>query len=152
MPEQAMVIITLAFGALIFFMGAWGLLGPRSIVRFIESWSSQGGLWLAVLMRLAFGAVLWFSAPLSRTPELFEGLGSLVVLSGVVLPLFGYTRFHGFIEWWAKLPIALLRLWCLVAVAFGVFVIWSVARPMCPRTELSTVPRHNSAGALSPTR
>ena len=130
MPAQAMVISALAFAGFVLLLGAWGFFYPRSIVDFIESWSSKGGLWLAVLLRVSFGVVLWFAAPLSRTPEIFEGLGGLVVLSGVVLPLFGYTRFQAFIKWWSELPPGVMRVWCLVAILLGGFVFWSAVRPI----------------------
>ncbi len=130
MPEQVMVVVALAFAALVLLLGAWGVLAPRSIITFIESWSSRGGLWLAVLMRVAFGATLLLASSLSRTPLAFQVLGGLVLASGIALPLFGYTRFRAFIDWWSKLPPTLVRAWGLLAVAFGMFVLWSMAQPI----------------------
>ena len=130
MPEQAIILLTLLFATFIFLLGAWGGFAPRSILGFIESWSSTGGLWLAVLLRVSFGAVLWLAAPLSRTPFPLQVLAVLSAGSGAVLPLFGYTRFKAFIDRWRRLPPLLLRAWCLVAVALGAFVFWSAARPI----------------------
>ncbi|MEM9730483.1 MAG: hypothetical protein AAF997_18020 [Myxococcota bacterium] len=128
MAEQAVILLALSFASFIICLGAWGCFAPRSIVGFIESWSSTGGLWLAVLLRVSFGIVLWFAAPLSRTPTALQVLAVLSALSGVALPLFGYTRFQAFIEWWRKLPAPAVRVWCLFAVALGVFVFESTAR------------------------
>ena len=130
MSEQTMVLIGLGFTSIIVFMGLWGFFNPRSIVGFIEDWSSIAGLWLAVLLRLSFAAVLWFVAPLSRSPLVLQVLAAVIASSAVVLPLFGYTRFKAFIDWWRKLPSPVMRGWGLVAVALGCFVFWSIARPI----------------------
>ena len=130
MSESVVVLVTLFFALFIIILGVWGFFAPRSIIIFIESWSSKVGLWLAVLLRLTFGAVLWVAAPLSRTPMAFEVAGIVVGMSAIVLPLLGTPRFERFIDWWSKLPAALLRGWCLVAVALGTFVLWSAARPI----------------------
>lgn len=130
MPEQAMVIITLVFAGMIVILGTWGFFAPRSIGRFVRSWSTIGGMWLAVGLRLVFATVLWFAAPLSRTEILLKGLAGLVLLSAVVLPVFGFRRFQNFIGWWLKLPNGLVRLWCIVGILIGCFVFWSTMRPI----------------------
>lgn len=130
MSEQVVVLVTLLFALFIIILGAWGVFAPRSIILFIESWSSQGGLWLAILLRLAFAGVLWVAAPLSRTPVAFQVIAVLVGLTAVSLPLFGYTRFERFVTWWSTLPATFLRGWCLVAVVLGGFMLWSAARPI----------------------
>lgn len=130
MSEEAMVLIALGFAAWVAMLGLWGLFAPGSIATFIRSWSSIGGMWLAIGMRLSFAVVLWFSAPLSRTESALQLLAGVIGASAVVLPLFGYTRFKGFIDWWAKLPPMAMRAWCLVAIALGGFTFWSVMRPI----------------------
>ena len=65
MPEQAMVLITLGFAGMIVILGLWGFVAPRSIGEFIRSWSTIGGMWLAVALRLVFATVLGFAAPLA---------------------------------------------------------------------------------------
>ena len=74
---------------MIVILGLWGFGAPGSITTSIESWSSTGGLWLAVIMRLGFAAVLWLSAPLSRTELVLQVLAGVIAASGVVLPVFG---------------------------------------------------------------
>ena len=130
MLEQAMVLIALLFSGMIVILGLWGFVFPGSIAAFVRSWSSIGGMWLAVAMRLAFAVVLWFSAPLSRTELVLQGLAVVVAISGAVLPLFGYTRFKAFIDWFANHTTIAMRLWCLVAIGVGGFVFWSVVRPI----------------------
>jgi len=130
MPEQAMVLITLGFAGMIVILGLWGLAAPRSIGEFVRSWSTIGGMWLAVGLRLAFATVLWFAAPLSRTEMVLQVLAGLVLLSAAVLAIFGFPRFKKFIDWWIGLPNGLVRVWCIVAIVLGCFVFWSTMRPI----------------------
>jgi hypothetical protein len=130
MPEQAMVLITLLFTGMIVILGLWGFFAPRSIGVFIRSWSTIGGMWLAVLLRVVFATVLWYAAPLSRTETALRVLSGLVALSALVLPIFGFSRFQDTIEWWLRLPGGLVRIWCIVAIVLGCFVFWSTMRPI----------------------
>ena len=52
---------------MIVILGLWGFFAPNSVSIFVRSWSTVGGMWLAVALRLGFGAALWLAAPLSRT-------------------------------------------------------------------------------------
>lgn len=130
MPEQAMVLITLLFTGMIVILGLWGFFAPNSIGLFVRSWSTIGGMWLAVALRVFFATVLWFAAPLSRTETALRVLAGLVAISALVLPIFGFPRFQKMIDYWLKLPGGLVRGWCLVAIALGCFVFWSTARPI----------------------
>ena len=87
MPEQATVLITLLFTGMIVILGLWGFFAPRSIGEFVRSWSTMGGMWLAVALRLGFATVLWFAAPLSRTEMVLKVLAGLVLASAAVLPI-----------------------------------------------------------------
>jgi len=89
-----MVLITLGFAGFIVILGLWGFLAPRSISVFVRSWSTMGGMWLAVALRASFAIVLWFAAPLSRTEMALKALAGLSAVSAVVLPIIGLTRFQ----------------------------------------------------------
>ncbi len=130
MPEQAMVLITLGFAGMIVILGLWGFFAPRSIGDFVRSWSTIGGMWLAVGLRLTFAIVLWFAAPLSRTEVVLKLLAGLALISAAVLPIFGFPRFEKLIDRFLSLPNGLVRLWCIVAIVVGCFVFWSTMRPI----------------------
>ena len=120
------VVPALAVALFVLVMGAWGVFAPGSIFAFISGWSSKKGFWLAVLLRLCFGLVLWLAAPDTRLPELLRALGALSIVSAVTLPLVGYERFARVIEWWIRRPRWTMRLWSLLAVAIGATVLWSL--------------------------
>ena len=124
------MVITLLFAGMIVILGLWGFFTPRSIGEFARSWSTIGGLWLAVALRLVFAVVLWFAAPLSRTEMVLKVVSGLAAASAAVLLVFGYSRFRRTIDWWLKLPPAAVRAWCLVAIILGSFVFWSTMRPI----------------------
>ncbi len=120
------VVLALAVGLFIFVMGAWGVFAPGSIFAFISGWSSKSGFWLAVLLRLCFGLVLWFAAPDTRLPILLQTLGVIAILSAAGLPIVGYERFERVLSWWTGHSPFVMRLWSLVAVAIGGLVLWSL--------------------------
>lgn len=130
MPEQAVVLITLLLAGMIVILGLWGFFAPRSIGEFVRSWSTIGGMWVAIGLRLVFAVVLWFAAPLSRTELILKVIAGLAAASAAILLVFGYSRFRGTIEWWLKLPPVAVRTWCLVAIVLGSFVFWSTMRPI----------------------
>ena len=120
------VVLALAVALFIFVMGAWGVFAPGSIFAFISGWSSKSGFWLAVLLRLCFGLVLWFAAPDTRSPILLQALGAIAILSAASLPIIGYERFERVLTWWTGHSPFVMRLWSLVAVAIGGLVLWSL--------------------------
>ena len=120
------VVLALPVALFIFVMGAWGVFAPGSIFAFISGWSSKSGFWLAVLLRLCFGLVLWFAAPDTRSPILLQALGAIAILSAASLPIIGYERFERVLTWWTGHSPFVMRLWSLVAVAIGGLVLWSL--------------------------
>ncbi len=120
------VVLALPVALFIFVMGAWGVFAPGSIFAFISGWSSKSGFWLAVLLRLCFGLVLWFAAPDTRSPILLQALGAIAILSAAGLPIIGYERFERVLSWWTGHSPFVMRLWSLVAVAIGGLVLWSL--------------------------
>lgn len=114
------------FAVFIVLMCVWGVLAPARITILVNRFASQGGLWLAVGLRLAIGVALWFAAPHSRAPMLLQALAILAVAAAVLLPFLGLARFKALIGWWAKMNPATQRLWCLVGVAFGGAILWAL--------------------------
>ena len=120
------MVLALAVALFIFVMGVWGVFAPGSIFAFISGWSSKTGFWLAVLLRLCFGLVLWFAAPDTRFPVLLRAMGAVAIVSAASLPLVGFDRFARLIEWWTNRSHFVMRLWSLIAIAIGGLVLWSL--------------------------
>jgi len=107
-------------------MGLLGLISPARMVSFVSRWQSKTGLWAAFIVRLTFGISLWFVAPTSRASVVLQVLAVLSVVSALVLPLVGVSRFKSMLSWWSCQSPAFMRIWLAVAVVLGVFILWSV--------------------------
>jgi hypothetical protein len=107
-------------------IGAWGVLAPSRIIDFVTRFGSKGGLWFAAGIRLVLGLALWFAAPVSRAPLLLQVLGMIALVAAFVLPFMGVDRFKALINWWTKLSPTVVRLNCLLAVAFGGVILWAL--------------------------
>ena len=107
-------------------MGVLGLTSPARMVRFVSRLQSKTGLWGASIVRLAFGISLWLVAPTSRAPIVLQVLAVVSVVSALVLPLVGVSRFKSMLSWWSSQSPGFMRVWSAVAVVVGVFILWSV--------------------------
>ena len=122
-----MLIVVAFFAVLIVAIGVYGLISPPGVIGFIRRFQAGPGVWAGFAIRLVFAVALWQAAPLSATPSAFRVLAVIAFLGAVALPLMGSTRFAIFVEWWAEQPTWLLRIWLLLALAFGLFILRSSA-------------------------
>lgn len=106
-------------------MGILGLAYPARMSALVAPWASPAGLWGAAGLRLVFSVALWFAAPASRTPLVFQILAAIALAAAMVLPLLGLDRFKALLAWWLSQPRALQRAWLAASTAFGAFLLWS---------------------------
>ena len=100
---------------------------PASLVAFVRDFMTRrAAIPAASLLRILLAVLLWFSAPVSRTPLAFQTLAVVAVLAAIVLPLLGKDRVTRLIDRISSWPGLAMRAWCLLGVAFGVFLLWSV--------------------------
>lgn len=122
-----MIIALTILSLIIVVLAMYGVLLPHRLIRMVRSFMQRGaGLWFAVAIRLLLAALLWFSAPLSHTPTLFKVFAALMLLTAVALPVVGRWRLNQFIEHIATRPPWAIRLQCLLGVALGGFLLWSI--------------------------
>ena len=107
-------------------MGILGLASPAWMVSFVSRWQSKTGLWVAFIIRLAFGISLWLVAHASRAPIVLHVLAVVSVVSALVLPLLGVSRFKSMLSWWSSQSPGFMRILSAVALVVGVFILWSV--------------------------
>jgi hypothetical protein len=116
------------FALVIALLALYGVLQPLRLVTFVRGFMAGGsGLLIAVVGRLVLAALLWLSAPLSLTPTVFKVLTFLALLAAFALPILGTQRIlslMGWVEGWGP---SAIRLACLIGVAFGGFLLWSVS-------------------------
>jgi len=80
-------------------------------------------------MRVTFGAILLWVAPVSRTPRILRVLGVSIIIAGVLTPFFGVERSRAMLEWWSAQGSFFTRAWAIVAVVFGLFIVYAVTSP-----------------------
>jgi hypothetical protein len=121
-----MAFLVLIFATIMMGIGTYGIASPPGVVSFARRWQGQVGVWVAAGSRILLGIALWSAAPSSRTPGVFEVLGAISLLSGIALPFIGAERLSRIIAWWSGQPSSLIRGWCSVGLAAGLFLFWSV--------------------------
>ncbi len=120
--------ITLAiFSGMLVALSLYGVVLPLKLTALVRCFMVGPGLLGAVAARLLLAVLLWFSAPVAHTPTTFKFLAILVVVVAVALPLVGAERVLKLIEKMASWPSFAIRLQCVLGVAFGAFLLWSVS-------------------------
>ena len=126
-----MAIALAVFSIVIVAMSLYGAAQPERLTalvrRFMTDIGINIGLWIAVIVRLVLAVLLWFVAPVSHTPMTFQVLALLVLAAAVFLPLIGAKRLIKLIDHVASWPPLAIRFWCVLGVAFGLFLLWSVS-------------------------
>jgi len=120
---RAFVIVV---ALLIAAIGLVGVVAPARLAGFVRIWQNAVGLYSAAVLRIVLGVAMFFTAPTSRAPEPLRALGVFVFLAGLVTPLIGLDRFRRILDWWIARPPFLMRGWSLVALAFGLFVVYAL--------------------------
>ena len=72
------------------------------------------------------GAALIVAAPVSKFPVVFEILGWIAIAAAVAIIFIGRERVAAIAAWFVRCPASLIRLWLLVGIAFGGFLIYGI--------------------------
>lgn len=111
---------------LIVIVGALGIASPDRLIALVRRVQTPSGLYLVAAVRVAMGLALFFAAPASRAPEFVGPLGLIVILIGLVTPLFGLSRFRRLLDAWERMGHVALRIWAALALGFGLFLAYLV--------------------------
>ncbi len=122
-----MAIALALFSLIIVLLSVCGVFQPAILTSFVRRFMAGLGLWVAVVARLILALLLWFSAPLSHTPVTFQVLAILALVAAIALPIIGAQRILKLLDWVASWRQLAIRLWCLLGVGFGGFLLWSIS-------------------------
>ena len=117
------LVLCLALAA----FGALGIASPSRLVAVARRLQSPRGMLVAAAIRVVLGVALFLAAPGSRAPEILRPLGLFIVLVGFVTPFFGAERFGRLLDWWSEQGSIFIRVWALVAMAFGLWLAYGVS-------------------------
>jgi uncharacterized protein YhfF len=116
-------------GVLMASLGVLGAYVPEVFLAVVTFFQPAPMIYVAAVVRMAVGVILWLAAADSRTPMLFRVLGAFLFAGGALTPFFGAAIGRTILHMWASYGHAMVRAWGLVATALGVFIIYSVMSP-----------------------
>ncbi len=123
-----MIYLVSLLGLAVLVAGVVGVVRPRTLLDFVVNVvRSEYGFSFAVGIRFVLGAVLLLAASDSRFPVTFQVLGVIAIVAAIGLLFIGKTRLQALGEWFAARPEGLVRVLCLVVIAFGAFLICASA-------------------------
>ena len=131
-------LLVMAFGIVIVCIGLVGMAVPSRVIEFGRSLHTARALYVIGAFRVAFGALLLWVAPVSRVPRTLRVIGAVIIVAGLLTPLFGIERTQHVIDWWASQQGLFLRAWGGIAVLSGSFLVYAVS---APRPSASTTTR-----------
>src|SRR5210317_650791 len=119
-----MTLIVAVLGALVFVLGLVGLVHPDRFRALFGTMNSQVRFRLAVVTRLAMGALLWWLADELRHPHVMRILAVIAFVAAVGILVMGRGRLDRMVDWWLSRPNGLLRGSALLAAAFGAYLVY----------------------------
>ena len=131
MPALNMAVMIV--GMLVAGLGVAGLAAPSPLLDFGRSLLTANGLYAVAAVRVVIGLLLIFGARTSRMPSTLRVTGSVVIIAGLLTPLFGVTRSESMFAWLSVQGPAFVRVIALFAIAFGALVVYA------------SIPRRDSA-------
>lgn len=128
---RALKFLAVALCALLTVVGLGVMAAPLAMAELGRWMQTPGGLYGAAALRVVMGASLVVVAPASRLPRTLRTIGALIVLVGLLTPLFGLERARLVLDWWVAQGATFMRVWAVFPVAFGLFLIHAIlgARP-----------------------
>jgi hypothetical protein len=118
-----MVYAVAAFGVLIAVLSGMGVVQPGRLMADIGGMNPQTRYYTAIGVRLVMGVVFLVAAPDCHWPAAIQVLGAIAIVAAFGLAVMGSARIEAMIQWWLARTNGVVRAWCVVGVAFGVFVI-----------------------------
>jgi hypothetical protein len=119
----------LIIGVVIMIQGLAGLAAPDAFANLVRQMQEPPVLYLAAILRVSFGVVLFVAAPGSRAPVALRALGALITIGGLLTPFFGVELARVVLGWWSEGGPLVVRIWAAAALAIGAVVIYAVGRP-----------------------
>ena len=126
---RSVKLLAMAMGFIIAGIGVFGVAAPSAFLEFGRSLQTPNVLYIIAAVRVIFGAVLLWVAPVSRTPKILRVLGVLIVIAGVLTPFIGVERPRAMLDWWSTQGPLFTRAWMGVALVFGLFIVYAITTP-----------------------
>lgn len=123
---RALKFLAVALCALLTVVGLGVMVAPLTMAEVGRWMQTPGGLYGTAALRIVMGASLVGVASASRMSRALRVIGALIILIGLVTPLFGLERARLVLDWWVAQGTTFMRVWALFPVAFGLFLIHAI--------------------------
>ena len=120
---RLIVLLLSVFAAI---MGALAALVPAWANRIARMFAGPAGFYVTTAIRVGFGVGLLLLAETSRAPLVFRIFGTIILVTGIMILVLGLGRHRRMIDWWLSAGRTIQFIWGLVALAFGVFLIYAI--------------------------
>ena len=121
-------VVVSVVGAIIAGAGIVGILAPSVVFGFGSSLLTPAALYVVAAVRVVFGAILVWVAPVSRMPKTVRVLGIVIIVAGVLTPLIGVERSEALLRWWSSQDPLLVRALFVLPIVLGVFLVYVANR------------------------
>ena len=121
-----MAIVAFVLSLFIAALGALGIVSPTRLLSIVRQFQRPTGLFAAAILRIVLGVALFLASPNSRSPEVVRILGIIILVSGLITPLFGLERFRKLLNWWSARGPVFMRIWAGFALAFGLLLAYAL--------------------------
>ncbi len=122
-----MQTLALILSLLIVALGTLGLVSPQRVAALARRFLTPGGLYLAAAIRILFGLVFVFAAPIAGAPELVRVIGVISIVAGVMTPLLRVEQHRKVLDWWVARGPLFMRVWSAVALVLGCVLAYAVS-------------------------
>jgi uncharacterized membrane protein len=106
--------------------GAAMIFKPAAVHDLTRSLLNKRGMWIATTIRAVLGLGLLAAASDSKAPMLLRLLGLLILIVAILIPILGVDRHCRLLEWWIGRPRPIQLLAGVVAIVFGVGLIYLI--------------------------
>jgi hypothetical protein len=121
-----MAIVALVLSLFIAALGMLGIVSPVKLLGIVRQFQRPAGLYALAILRVFLGVVLFLTAHTSRFPEVVRILSIIILVSGLITPLFGLERFRRLLNWWSARGPTFMRIWAGFALAFGLLLAYAM--------------------------
>ena len=122
-----MAVFVSAVGFLVAAVGLSVAIAPVRTLGWMASMESNARFRTAIGLRLVLGTAFLVAAPSCRWPIAIQIVGFLAFVAAIGLAIMGRAHLDTLVQWWVDRSPTFLRLWSLVAIGFGVLIIYAGA-------------------------
>jgi len=130
-----MQLVATIMSALLAGLGAMGVFYPDLLLEIGRYLSTPNGLLIAAAIRVLFGGLLLTAAATSRAPNLLRVLGAVILIAGLLTPVFGPVRAQRVLQIAAANRGEYVRIGGTFAILLGLAFVWALSPRGMPRPK-----------------